>query len=109
MQAECLVRANNDVANALNIVNQIRTIRKAPLITASSASDMLDKILIERGLELYWEGHRRQDLIRFGTFLNAKQEWPAGTVADSRALILPIPASAISGMPGGVLKQNTGY
>jgi len=109
MKAECLVRVNSDVAGALAIVNQIRTQRKAPVVTASSTTEMLNKIYIERGLELFWEGHRRQDMIRFNTFLLAKPEWSTTTNADPKALILPIPLSAISGTPGGVLVQNPGY
>ena len=107
MKAECLVRANSDVGGALDIVNQIRTKRNAPQITASSTADMLDKILVERGLELYWEGHRRQDMIRFGTFLLPKSEKP--DPSPSTAILLPIPQTAIDGTPGGVLKQNPGY
>jgi len=106
MKAECLARANNDVAGALTIVNEIRTKRNAPLITASSKSEILDKILIERGLELYWEGHRRQDMIRFGTFLLPKTSKP--TTSDATKILLPIPAAAISGS-SGTLSQNPGY
>mgnify|MGYP001172748707 FL=1 len=107
MKAECLVRAKNDIAGALNIVNQIRTKRNSPTITATSKEEMLNKIYIERGLELYWEGHRRQDMIRFGTFLLPKSEKP--DPSDARAIILPIPQTAIDGTPGGVLTQNPGY
>jgi len=107
MKAECLVRANNDVSGALAIISDIRTKRNAPAITASSPAAMLDKIYIERGLELYWEGHRRQDMIRFGTFLQPKSEKP--DVSPSTAVLLPIPQSAIDGTPGGILHQNPGY
>jgi starch-binding outer membrane protein, SusD/RagB family len=109
MKAECLVRTQNDagVAEALSIVNEIRTKRNAPVITATASADMLNKIYIERGLELYWEGHRRQDMIRFGTFLQPKDSKP--DVSPATAILLPIPASAITGTPGGILHQNPGY
>lgn len=109
MKAECLVRTGGSVADARTIVNQIRTKRNAPEIpaTVNSAEEMLNKIYIERGLELYWEGHRRQDMIRFGTFLAAKDSKP--DVSPEKAILLPIPATAISGTPGGVLQQNPGY
>jgi hypothetical protein len=107
MKAECELRANSDVGAAQAIVNEIREKREAPAITASGYEDMLDRIYIERGLELYWEGHRRQDMIRFGTFLMPKtsKDWDS----PETALILPIPQSAIDGTPGGVLLQNPGY
>lgn len=106
MKAECLVRDQGDVGSALAIVNQIRTKRKAPTITATTTKDMLDKILVERGLELYWEGHRRQDMIRFGTFLQPKTD--KDNVSPDSRIILPIPQSAIDGSDG-VLTQNPGY
>jgi hypothetical protein len=107
MKAECLARAQSDVSGAVTLVNTIRTKRKAPVISAATVSDALNKIYIERGLELYWEGHRRQDMIRFGTYLLPKSEKPDGS--PDRAKILPIPQPAIDGTPGGVLKQNPGY
>ncbi len=71
-------------------------------------------ILAERARELYWEGFRRTDLIRFddrytkGTYL-----WPwkgglrFGTSLGSHQVLLPIPDSEIASNPN--IKQNTGY
>ena len=64
----------------------------------------LDNMLDERGFEMYWEGWRRQDLIRFGKFLDAWQEKPA---SNPRALLMPIPNAAVAVNPN--LKQNPGY
>jgi hypothetical protein len=64
----------------------------------------LDNIYDERGFELNWEGHRRQDMIRFNKFTLAHGFVPA--VADFRKLF-PIPTSALNANPG--LKQNPGY
>jgi hypothetical protein len=105
MKAECLARAN-DVAGALAVVGEIRTKRNAPPITATTQDQMLKKILIERGLELYWEGHRRQDMIRLGTFLLPKTS--KTSPSDPTRIILPIPQAAIDGS-GGTLHQNPGY
>jgi hypothetical protein len=101
MKAECLMRTS-DPAGALTIVNDIRAKRKAPLLTSM---ELLD-ILRERGRELYWEGHRRQDMIRFGTFLLPKQD--KEYTSPETALLIPIPQSAIEAS-GGLLKQNPGY
>ena len=67
MKAEALLRTGN-ATGALDIVNQIRT--KEVLLLAALTTDNL----LAEGRELYWEGHRRTDLIRFGKFLNAWEE-----------------------------------
>ncbi|MFC2137703.1 RagB/SusD family nutrient uptake outer membrane protein [Bacteroidota bacterium] len=105
MKAECLARQGS-VSDALTIVNEIRTKRNAPTINATTQEDMLDKILIERGLELYWEGHRRQDLIRFGKFLEPKSN--KDNTSPETALLCPIPQDAIDGSDGKI-QQNPGY
>ncbi len=53
---------------------------------------------------MYWEGWRRQDLIRFGKYLEAWQEKPAG---DASKLLFPIPSSQLAVNPN--LTQNPGY
>ena len=62
------------------------------------------RALAERGRELYWEGWRRQDLIRFGKYLNAWQEKPA---SGPERLLFPIPSTALAVNPN--LEQNPGY
>jgi hypothetical protein len=99
MKAEALLRTNK-AAEALVIVNQVRAQRGAlPLVAAT-----LDQLLDERGRELYWEGYRRQDLIRFGKFLQPWQEKPA---SDAKNLLFPIPNSQLAVNPN--LTQNPGY
>jgi hypothetical protein len=61
-------------------------------------------LLAERGREMYWEGIRRTDLIRFGVFT---KPWAYKPTDDPKYLIYPIPASALSTNPN--LKQNPGY
>ena len=58
----------------------------------------------ERGREMYWEGWRRQDLIRFNKFLDPWQLKPAD---DPKYLLFPIPVSALAVNPN--LKQNPDY
>jgi starch-binding outer membrane protein, SusD/RagB family len=106
MQAECFARLGTDLAGAMNIVNTIRAKRNAPDVTASGQEEVLNKIYIERGLELYWEGHRRQDMIRFGTFLLPKTS--KDFTSPETAILLPIPQAAIDGSEG-TLDQNPGY
>lgn len=100
MKAEAIMRGGTSGDDALTIVNDIRTARGA----ATLASIDLDGLLDERGRELYWEGHRRTDLIRFGKFLNAWNEKPA---SDATRLLFPIPAGQLAVNPN--LTQNPGY
>ncbi|WP_262712619.1 RagB/SusD family nutrient uptake outer membrane protein [Arachidicoccus ginsenosidivorans] len=73
----------------------------------------LNTILDERGRELYWEGFRRTDLIRFGKFSGNNYLWPwkggvkAGAGKDSHFNLFPIPASEI--ISNTNLQQNEGY
>jgi len=100
MKAECLVRAGNAAA-AKPLVDAIRV--RAGLAGLSSNPTLTD-IYNERGFELSWEGHRRQDMIRFGTFTQAHGLAPA---VDNHWKLFPIPTSALNTNPG--LVQNTGY
>ena len=81
-------------------MNQIRAKRGVEPL----ASVNLDNLLDERGFELYWEGHRRQDLIRFGKFLDAYTNKPASGV---ERLLFAIPSTALAVNPN--LTQNCGY
>ena len=99
MRAEALFRMG-DASGALEMINDLRTARGASALGSLSESDILD----ERGRELYWEGHRRQDMIRFGTFLDAYENKPA---SGEERLLFPIPANALATNPN--LVQNPGY
>lgn len=99
MKAEAMLR-NGDAAGALVEVNSLRAKRGASALTSLDLTKLLD----ERGRELYWEGWRRNDLIRFGKFLDAWQEKAAD---DAKNLIFPIPTSQLAVNPN--LVQNPGY
>jgi len=95
MKAECNLRVKgNGDATAKQIINTIRT--KAGATAWEDADITLDNLLAERGRELWCEGHRRQDLIRFGKFNGAWWEKPAGTSADN---LFPIPQWAVDANP----------
>lgn len=102
MQAEAILRGGTGTADdALDMVNSIRTNRG---IAALATLD-LTELLNERARELYWEGWRRQDLIRFGKFLEAWQEKAAD--ADPKTLVFPFPSQQLAVNPN--LTQNPGY
>lgn len=97
MKAEAMARMNQDPSALLS---QLRTVRGVAY-TGAGLSDILD----ERARELYWEGWRRQDQIRYSTFLGTWQE--KLTNSDRAKIIFPIPASAVSTNPN--LVQNPSY
>jgi hypothetical protein len=115
--AESVLRggAGGDPATALTYINLIRTRAyggsAAGNITAAQLTTQF--ILDERARELFWEGFRRTDLIRYGFFTSSSYLWPfkggainGQGVADFRNLF-PIPESDLAANPN--LKQNTGY
>ena len=109
MKAEAILRngtptnAGRYGNSALKIVNAIRTdtSRNASALSSLSFDDLLD----ERGRELWWENWRRQDLIRFGKFLQPFQE--KNYQSDPKYILFPIPDEQLAVNPN--LKQNPGY
>jgi hypothetical protein len=100
MRAEAKLRLGN-TAGALTDVNALRALRvNTPALTSMSEDIMLD----ERGRELYIEGWRRHDLIRFGKF---KDAWQFKDAGDGHTDLFPIPSSALLSNPN--LVQNVGY
>ncbi|TAE17771.1 MAG: RagB/SusD family nutrient uptake outer membrane protein [Bacteroidetes bacterium] len=100
MRAEAEMRSGNTAAALVN-VNNLRTRRGATPLASLTAANMLD----ERQREFYWDGWRRMDQIRFGTFLAARTLKP--NVSDPKFLYFPIPNSALAVNPN--LRQNPGY
>lgn len=109
MRAEAKLR-NGDAAGALADVNFVRTSRTArPAQTPAALTSVdLDIMFRERGFELYWEGFRRGDQIRFGKY---EDSWTDKTDTDPKKRIFPIPQSAVDAASGieGFLGQNDGY
>ncbi len=113
MYAEAVLRGGNaNDATALGYINALRD-RAYGNTSGRVASYDLPFILDERSRELYWEGHRRTDLVRFGQFTSGSYLWPwkgkvaAGAVTDSYRDLYPIPSNDLGANP--TLKQNTGY
>ncbi|GAB3225573.1 RagB/SusD family nutrient uptake outer membrane protein [Hymenobacter seoulensis] len=114
--AEAVVRGGTgDRALALKYVNDIRAraFNNQPGSAINDSQLNLNFLIDERGRELFWEGYRRTDLIRFGRFVEGSYLWPfKGGVANGRAVepfrvLFPIPAADLAVNQN--LKQNTGY
>ncbi len=100
MKAEAMLRSG-DAAGALAMVNELRASRGATPLASLDEATMLD----ERGRELYWEGIRRVDQVRFGTFTSGTWEFKENT--DPYRVLFPIPQQALDSNPN--LVQNPGY
>lgn len=114
MYAEAHLRGGGgDLNTAVNYVNMIRE-RAYGDTSGNITSGALDLsfVLDERSRELYWEGHRRTDLIRFGQFSD-QGVWPwkggvkEGITTDAFRNLFPIPSADIIANPN--LEQNPGY
>lgn len=116
MYAEAVLRGatTGNATTALGYVNALRT-RAYGNTTGNitSAQMTLDFILDERSRELYWEGHRRTDLVRYAKFTGGAYLWPwkgkvaAGASTESFRDLYPIPSNDLGANP--TLKQNSGY
>ncbi|HQQ81706.1 MAG TPA: RagB/SusD family nutrient uptake outer membrane protein [Cyclobacteriaceae bacterium] len=108
MKAEAQLR-NGDAAGAQATLNQqygtVSLHSRANLPDFSLADITLDNILRERACELAWEGHRRNDLIRFGHYLDART--PEKGISENFRALFPIPRAELAKNP--YLKQSPGY
>lgn len=100
MQSEAKVRKGENGDEELNKVRA--RVGAAPRLAT------LENILEERQLELAWEGWRRQDMIRFGTFTRAYSFRPQlENEMTGYTTVFPIPEKVIK--MNTLLEQNYGY
>jgi hypothetical protein len=100
MKSECLLR-NGNKAGAITEVNKIR--KRAGVADFTDLT--LTTLLAERGREMFAEGWRRQDMIRFDTYTKPFQ---FKTATDKACIIVfPIPQNQLNTNPA--LIQNECY
>jgi len=106
--------AGTDQATALKYVDLIRERAYGGIAGDIPQAELtLQFVLDERARELFWEGFRRTDLIRYGLFTSSAYVWPFkggvanGTGVASYRNLFPIPSTDLAANPN--LKQNPGY
>ena len=114
--AEAVLRGGTggSAATALTYINNLRQRAYGNTTGNILASQLTVPFMIdERARELYWEGVRRTDLIRFGQFTEGTYVWAwKGGVANGQGVsnnrkLYPIPSADLVANPN--LVQNTGY
>jgi hypothetical protein len=100
MKAEAQLRSGG---NPTALVNELRTLRGVAPLGSVGEAELAD----ERAKELFIEGWRRNDMIRFGQYLRG-WEFKGGTeTGNATRLLFPIPLPQILANPN--LVQNPGY
>lgn len=113
--AEATLRGGNgDRTLALQYINNLRERAYGNSSGNIGAADLtLNFILDERARELYWEGYRRTDLVRYGEFTSSSYVWPwkggvkSGTGVPAYRNLYPLPLTDVQANPN--LVQNPGY
>ncbi|MEJ7911751.1 MAG: RagB/SusD family nutrient uptake outer membrane protein [Chitinophagaceae bacterium] len=111
--------SGGDAVTALDYMNKIRfraygeSYGTGNIGRLNPADLTLQTVLDERGRELYWEGHRRTDLVRYGLLTTGTYTWQwkggvaSGTAVDGKYNIFPVPSTVRSANKN--LDQNSGY
>ena len=100
IRAEARAHQNN-IQGGLDDLNVIRNRANAPLVSSTTAADLLQSIENENRMEFALEPHRWFDLIRTGRAAAVLG------VTDIRKYVFPIPTTEIVANPN--LTQNPGY
>lgn len=113
--AEAVLRGGGgDLGLAVSKINELRERAYGNTSGNITSGDLtLDFVLNERSRELYWEGQRRTDLVRYNYFTTDAYLWPFkgdskdGTSVEDYRNIFPLPNNIITTNPN--LTQNPGY
>lgn len=108
LMAEAMNELNGPSAEAYAFINDVRTTHgKLPALSGFNQSDFRKAIQDERLFELWAEGVRRDDLIRWGQYIQRAKDDGYADVDDYLNLY-PLPRTAIN-ESNGIIKQNPGY
>ncbi|MHA4807790.1 RagB/SusD family nutrient uptake outer membrane protein [Flavitalea flava] len=107
--AEAINEISGPSTEAYSLINDVRS--RAGLSSYADGSltqaQFKNKLMDERLFELWCEGHRREDMIRWGTFIQYAANMGSPFANDNDTLY-PLPVKVIT-ETNGVVKQNLGY
>lgn len=108
-EADARINGGTTTSTGTGYINQLRTRAEAATQTQYSLNQILD----ERAKELYYEGFRRTDLVRYGLFASSSYLWDwkggvqTGTGFAETRNLYALPAEDLNANPN--LTQNPGY
>lgn len=110
--SEAITRQNNAVTQeAVDLLNMVHTRAGLPAYTTADFTGtdaLLEALLTERGHELWFEGVRRSDLIRYGRYIEYARKYKKSPTAQEYMNLMPLPQSVIDESKGKII-QNSGY
>ncbi|MEQ8684489.1 MAG: RagB/SusD family nutrient uptake outer membrane protein [Imperialibacter sp.] len=106
-RAEALNELSGPSQDAIDLINEVRVRANATPLTLSGfdQESLRDAILQERAWEFYFEGKRREDLIRQGRFIS--DAIARGKNAQPFHVLFPIPQVELDA--SDLIQQNVGY
>jgi hypothetical protein len=108
MYAEALNELGAGNTEAFNAVNRVRRRAGIPELSLPMSKEAFrDSVLLERRLELAFEGHRWYDLVRTKRLISAMKAQNPGITVRETNYLYPIPQSEMDVNPN--LQQNPGY
>lgn len=111
--AEADARQHNGVTQTQIGTRYINALRNRAHASVGGGDYTIRQILDERSRELYFEGFRRTDLVRFGLYHSSDYlwDWKGGALAGApfaaERCLFALPSEDINANPN--LKQNPGY
>lgn len=110
--SEAIVRNGNAVTQeAIDLLNMVHTRAGLTAYKMSdfvSADAFLEANLTERGHELWFEGTRRTDLIRYGKYIEYARKYKDSKSAQDYMCLMPLPQAVVDESKGQIA-QNPGY
>ncbi|WP_205728775.1 RagB/SusD family nutrient uptake outer membrane protein [Flavobacterium rhamnosiphilum] len=106
--AEATNEVNGPTPEAYSLINRVRTRAGLPNLVAGLSKDLFrNKIMDERLFELWCEGSRRDDLIRWGKYIQRGID-DGSPFATPNKELYPLPRKAVDESNGKII-QNLGY